>query len=167
VTAVELVNAEVLIYAQCGRDVAGPELRGGLCLGCWLGVRPDPGPSDEEPLADEAAATAAHIEAAHAWFYLLLSDRDPAKFSELLARPAWQERASCRGMGTGRFFAAGEDLKPARAVRAECPVSAACLDYSLSTDEHLPGIWGGTSERERRKLRTLSAYPCGKCGNPS
>jgi WhiB family redox-sensing transcriptional regulator len=158
VTAVEPLAAEVLLCAQCGREVAGHELRGGLCLSCWPGVRPDPGPSDEEHPADELAATAAHIEAAHAWFYLLLSDRDPATFSELLARPAWQERAACRGMGTERFFpASGGVTLEARDVCAGCKVKSECLDYACNIDELLHGVWAGTSERQRRKLRRLSA----------
>jgi WhiB family redox-sensing transcriptional regulator len=33
-----------------------------------------------------------------------------------------------------------------------CPVRGACLDYALENDEK-HGVWGGTSERERRRLR--------------
>ncbi|ONK24265.1 hypothetical protein BLX87_06150, partial [Bacillus sp. VT-16-64] len=38
---------------------------------------------------------------------------------------------------------------------SECPVSTACLDYALAKDERF-GIWGGMSERERRRLRRQS-----------
>jgi WhiB family redox-sensing transcriptional regulator len=39
----------------------------------------------------------------------------------------------------------------ARAICDRCPVTAECLEYALANNE-VHGCWGGTSERERRKL---------------
>lgn len=65
----------------------------------------------------------------------------------------WTERASCRGVDPGLFFPArGESLAAARAVCAGCPVRRECLEHALAQPEKF-GVWGGTSERERRVLR--------------
>jgi WhiB family redox-sensing transcriptional regulator len=72
-------------------------------------------------------------------------------------RPAWQRRAACRGKGTDWWFAtADEALDAARAVCEPCPVRRDCLAYALSAPE-LSGIWAGTDERERRRMRRVSA----------
>jgi WhiB family redox-sensing transcriptional regulator len=69
------------------------------------------------------------------------------------ARPTWQARAACIGLGPDLFFPErGELTADARAVCARCPVSAECREYALSTAEKF-GIWGGTSERARRVER--------------
>jgi len=45
-----------------------------------------------------------------------------------------------------------EDIVAAKTLCGECPVKNACLQYALETkQEH--GIWGGTTEEERRRLR--------------
>jgi WhiB family redox-sensing transcriptional regulator len=49
----------------------------------------------------------------------------------------------------------GGSSKAARAVCSECSVRQECLLYALANREQF-GIWGGTSERERRRLRRLS-----------
>lgn len=69
--------------------------------------------------------------------------------------PDWIDDAACRtpaGRGIDFFPGRGEDLKPAKAVCAICPVQVECLDHALTFPE-LHGIWGGASERERRRLR--------------
>jgi WhiB family redox-sensing transcriptional regulator len=72
-------------------------------------------------------------------------------------RPAWQRRAACRGKGCDLWFAAGGDaLDAARSVCEPCPVRRECLSYALS-DPGLVGIWAGTDERERRRMRRASA----------
>ena len=40
----------------------------------------------------------------------------------------------------------------ARRICADCPVKEPCLEYALVTNQDT-GVWGGTSEEERRKLR--------------
>ena len=46
----------------------------------------------------------------------------------------------------------GESVRAAKAVCAQCPVQSECLEYAMQWN-HLSGVWGGLSERERRHLR--------------
>lgn len=71
-----------------------------------------------------------------------------------LARPEpWVALGACRGMDPDLFFPErGESLAPVKAICAQCPVAAECLDYALRTGQK-HGVWGGTSERERRNIR--------------
>ena len=71
----------------------------------------------------------------------------------LSSREPWMVRAACRGLDPDLFFPVrGEDLRAAKAVCATCDVRDECLDYALRTHETC-GVWGGTSERQRRRLR--------------
>lgn len=68
-------------------------------------------------------------------------------------RPEWHERAACRSMGTAMFFPGqGEPAGPAKQICATCPTRVECLADALDNGDH-HGIWGGTSERERRRIR--------------
>jgi WhiB family redox-sensing transcriptional regulator len=68
---------------------------------------------------------------------------------------AWVQRANCIGIDADLFFPdRGEPTRHAKAVCAGCEVREECLDYALSTGQKF-GVWGGTSERERRALRRL------------
>jgi WhiB family redox-sensing transcriptional regulator len=61
-------------------------------------------------------------------------------------------RALCRGMNPAVFFPTdGAGFEAARRVCLECPVRTECLEYALANriDQ---GAWGGTSERERRRI---------------
>lgn len=65
----------------------------------------------------------------------------------------WMRFGLCRGLGTDLFFTAdlGGD-REAKAICAECPAQAACLDYAI--ENNIPyGVWGGQSEAERRRAR--------------
>ncbi len=65
----------------------------------------------------------------------------------------WQERALCAQTDPEAFFPEkGGSTREAKKVCTSCEVRAECLDYALANDERF-GIWGGLSERERRKLR--------------
>lgn len=65
----------------------------------------------------------------------------------------WKLQAACRDLDTSLFFPESEsDAADAKAVCAGCPVRQACLDFALLTRQH-DGIWGGTTETERRRLR--------------
>jgi WhiB family redox-sensing transcriptional regulator len=80
--------------------------------------------------------------------------------ADLTRRPAWAARASCRGQGADKWWPArGVDVRPLRAVCAGCPVQAECRAEALARPSHTDGggIWGGTSERERRQLRRAHA----------
>ena len=78
-------------------------------------------------------------------------------------RPAWQQQALCHGMTAMFFPTRGEDARPARAICAGCPVKTECLDFAIDGGDH-HGVFGGTSERERRTMRRgdMPARACGK-----
>jgi WhiB family redox-sensing transcriptional regulator len=44
------------------------------------------------------------------------------------------------------------DIEAAKAICATCPVQPECLRYAIETRQEY-GIWGGTTEDERRGLR--------------
>jgi WhiB family transcriptional regulator, redox-sensing transcriptional regulator len=69
----------------------------------------------------------------------------------------WRARAACSGYPNSLFFPATDDpddasVEKAKSVCAVCPVIDDCLEYALETNQR-SGIWGGTSERERKSLR--------------
>lgn len=65
----------------------------------------------------------------------------------------WQERALCAQTDPEAFFPEkGGSTREAKKVCLGCEVRAECLEYALANDERF-GIWGGLSERERRKLK--------------
>jgi WhiB family redox-sensing transcriptional regulator len=74
------------------------------------------------------------------------------------AEYGWRAEALCRDTDPELFFPIGTtgaalvQIEHARAVCRQCPVQADCLDFALSTNQD-SGIWGGTSEEERRILR--------------
>lgn len=75
-------------------------------------------------------------------------------FDHLINREPWQERAICRQVDIGDMFFPdkGGSTKEAKRICAVCPVAAQCLEYALVNEERF-GIWGGFSERERRRLK--------------
>jgi WhiB family redox-sensing transcriptional regulator len=69
----------------------------------------------------------------------------------------WQERANCLGVDPDLFFPErGASTKEAKAVCHGCEVQQECLEYALRHGEKF-GIWGGMSERERRRIRRQRA----------
>jgi WhiB family redox-sensing transcriptional regulator len=68
-------------------------------------------------------------------------------------QPDWQERALCAQTDPEAFFPEkGGSTREAKRICAGCEVRAECLEYALAFDERF-GIWGGLSERERRRLK--------------
>jgi WhiB family redox-sensing transcriptional regulator len=66
---------------------------------------------------------------------------------------AWQADSLCAQTDPEAFFPEkGGSTRDAKKICASCDVRAQCLEYALQNDERF-GIWGGLSERERRKLR--------------
>jgi WhiB family redox-sensing transcriptional regulator len=66
---------------------------------------------------------------------------------------AWQADALCAQTDPESFFPEkGGSTRDAKKICTSCEVRGECLEYALSNDERF-GIWGGLSERERRKLR--------------
>jgi WhiB family redox-sensing transcriptional regulator len=80
----------------------------------------------------------------------------PAAFLQLSveteAKP-WYEHAACLGKDADCFFPEkGGSTRAAKRICQTCAVQAECLEYALANDERF-GIWGGLSERERRRLK--------------
>jgi WhiB family transcriptional regulator, redox-sensing transcriptional regulator len=66
---------------------------------------------------------------------------------------AWQSDSLCAQTDPEAFFPEkGGSTRDAKKICASCEVRIHCLEYALENDERF-GIWGGLSERERRKLR--------------
>ena len=69
----------------------------------------------------------------------------------------WQEEANCLGVDPDLFFPErGASTREAKAVCRSCEVRSDCLEYALAHGEKF-GIWGGLSERERRRVRRARA----------
>lgn len=66
---------------------------------------------------------------------------------------SWQADSLCSQTDPEAFFPEkGGSTRDAKKICSSCEVRAQCLEYALQNDERF-GIWGGLSERERRKLR--------------
>ena len=66
---------------------------------------------------------------------------------------SWHESALCAETDPEAFFPEkGGSTREAKKICTGCEVKAECLEYALANDERF-GIWGGLSERERRRLR--------------
>lgn len=64
----------------------------------------------------------------------------------------WQLQANCIGVDPDLFFPErGASTKEAKAVCSDCIVIEECLGYALQNGEK-DGIWGGLTERERRRI---------------
>lgn len=67
--------------------------------------------------------------------------------------PPWTAQALCAQTDPEAFFPdKGGSTREAKAVCASCNVRNECLEYALDHDERY-GIWGGVSERDRRRLK--------------
>lgn len=73
-------------------------------------------------------------------------------------RGEWRQRAACRSLDPDLFFPIGstgtaaDQIEAAKAVCRSCSVRTECLEFALATNQEA-GVWGGTSEEERRALR--------------
>ena len=73
----------------------------------------------------------------------------------------WQLRGLCRGLDPDVFYSPEGEGRGARVRREraakdicdQCPVLRACRTHALSVGERY-GVWGGTSEADRRYLDT-------------
>ena len=64
----------------------------------------------------------------------------------------WMDEGNCVEQPPGLFFPSdGVGVEVAKKVCVDCPVREVCLEYALvNRVDH--GVWGGTSERERRRI---------------
>ncbi|MBM3827902.1 MAG: WhiB family transcriptional regulator [Actinobacteria bacterium] len=71
---------------------------------------------------------------------------------------SWRSEAICRDTDPELFFPVGTtgqallQIDRAKQVCNECNVRVSCLEFALETNQD-SGIWGGTSEEERRNIR--------------
>jgi WhiB family redox-sensing transcriptional regulator len=64
----------------------------------------------------------------------------------------WRQRGACRGLDPSIFYPeTDEEAEQAKAVCSMCHVRVACLEHALANREK-QGVWGGCSERERRRI---------------
>ena len=67
--------------------------------------------------------------------------------------PTWQRQANCMGVDPDLFFPErGASTREAKEVCRGCVVRQDCLEFAIANGEKF-GIWGGMSERERRRVR--------------
>jgi WhiB family redox-sensing transcriptional regulator len=67
----------------------------------------------------------------------------------------WIEQSACKGASPSLFFPDkwdNQSVRSAKAVCANCPVRAECLEYAVAAVEPF-GIWGGLTSKQRSKLR--------------
>ncbi|MGY1605279.1 WhiB family transcriptional regulator [Geodermatophilus sp. SYSU D00815] len=76
-----------------------------------------------------------------------------------LGDESWRLDALCAETDPEAFFPEkGGSTREAKRVCAGCPVRLQCLEFALGNDERF-GIWGGLSERERRRIRMQRRMP--------
>lgn len=77
--------------------------------------------------------------------------------TEPIEAKGWQDFANCLGVDPDLFFPErGASTREAKEVCKGCVVREDCLEYALANGEKF-GIWGGLSERERRRIRRQRA----------
>lgn len=70
----------------------------------------------------------------------------------------WRAAAACQDEDTDLFFPVGvtgpaiPQIAEAKAICEGCPVREECLEFAITANQEF-GVWGGTSEEERRILR--------------
>lgn len=92
-------------------------------------------------------------------------DRNPAAFLDELDAPEWMSRGLCAQTDPESFFPdKGGSTREAKRTCMACEVRTDCLAYALEHQEWF-GIWGGLSERERRKLvKKTGPRECARAG---
>jgi WhiB family transcriptional regulator, redox-sensing transcriptional regulator len=72
---------------------------------------------------------------------------------QLVHRPSWHALANCKGLGVDQFVVGrGGQYEAARSVCESCAVRRECLETALANPDLL-GMWGGTSEVQRKSMR--------------
>jgi WhiB family transcriptional regulator, redox-sensing transcriptional regulator len=75
----------------------------------------------------------------------------------------WRHHAACRDVDPELFFPIGNtgpallQIEEAKQVCRSCPVTESCLRWALESGQDA-GVWGVTSEDERRALKGRTAY---------
>jgi WhiB family transcriptional regulator, redox-sensing transcriptional regulator len=64
----------------------------------------------------------------------------------------WRMLGACRGLDSAIFYPDDDDeAEVAKQVCDQCGVRATCLEFALAHREKA-GVWGGATERERRRI---------------
>lgn len=67
-------------------------------------------------------------------------------------KSTWRQQSACRGLDPEIFYPpSDEESEEAKAICAICPVRQMCLEHALAFRER-DGVWGGLTERERRRV---------------
>jgi len=80
--------------------------------------------------------------------------------TDMVRATDWRSSASCRDTDPDLFFPVGttgpavDQIESAKAVCAQCLAKEPCLQFALMTNQD-SGVWGGTSEDERRRIRRV------------
>lgn len=69
---------------------------------------------------------------------------------------SWRAAAPCRGRQNTFFSEDVRDIIIAKSVCKLCPYKRACLADALLSEADEFGVWGGTTPKERKKLRIYS-----------
>lgn len=85
----------------------------------------------------------------------------PRHGRDSVGEPPWRKQAACKGGDTNDWFpeqtgANNPSTQQALAICGRCPVVAQCLQHAIDEPE-LHGVWGGTTEQERRGMRRLAS----------
>jgi WhiB family redox-sensing transcriptional regulator len=122
---------------------------------------PDEGPLQAPTLTELEEARASATLVRQVDLEWLMASDDPTDAEGLLAefinRPAWHRQAACLGAAAGLFFPERGSGRPEAALAycESCPVRSPCLASALQ-ESSTKGVWGGTTERERRGLRRVA-----------
>lgn len=81
------------------------------------------------------------------------------------APPMDWEGAPCAGKPTSWFFPTANDYGAAKKLCKDCPLRDACLQYALDNNI-FHGMWGGTTERQRTRMRRGDGAPTLPAGRP-
>ena len=66
--------------------------------------------------------------------------------------PHWRQYARCLGADPDLFYPSPEDpAEAAKEICYVCPVREPCLEHAITAREK-QGVWGGLTEKERRRL---------------
>lgn len=92
-------------------------------------------------------------------------DEGPAFVQGSTMNTEWMSQAKCRSMDPAAFFPSdGVGVQAAQRICAECAVALPCLEYALANKIE-EGVWGGASERHRRRLLRQRRAPNTRVGH--
>jgi WhiB family redox-sensing transcriptional regulator len=76
----------------------------------------------------------------------------------LSASSRFKNPTACRDVDTNIFFPVDDhrmqqqQIDDAKAICRECPARMECLEFAIATNQKF-GIWGGTTDKERRRIK--------------